>query len=93
MKHVEDNTRDFVNVDRILNAFGFAEDRKMMIYQLLSAVLHLGNIQFGCGSEAHIKESTNHAVDFASKLLKVSSGELKTVLLYNLIPDGGSEIR
>lgn len=93
MKQVGDTARNFVNVDRILNAFGFSENKKMMIYRLLSAVLHLGNIKFGGGSEAQIIESTNHSVDFASKLLKVSSDELKAVLLYNFIPDGGSEIR
>lgn len=93
IEKLEDDNRDFKNVDRILSTFGFTEDKKMLIYQLLSAVLHLGNIQFEGGVEAQIKKSTNHVVDSAANLLKVSSDELKAVLLYNLIPDAGSEIR
>lgn len=88
----QDYSQDFVNVDRILSAFGFVENKKIIIYQLLSAVLYLGNIQFA-DEPAQIIESTCYSIDFAAKLLRVSSDELKEALLYNSIPDAGSKIR
>lgn len=70
------------------------ENIKISIFQLLASILHLGNIEFEDTNddEARILEPFERNVEFASRLLKLTSDELKGALLFKSIKDNKSEI-
>lgn len=85
---------EFARVDQVFNALGFTEENKITIFKLLASILHLGNVEFGNGNDdrAQIMESSEKHIDFAAKLLDLSSHELKKALLERSMKDGQSEI-
>lgn len=90
----ENCLKNFAEVDRIFNTFGLTGNIKFAIFELLASILHLGNIEFGNDSngQAEILESFEKNIEFASKLMKVPSDNLRTVLLFKSMKDRESEI-
>lgn len=63
------------------------------IYKMMSAILHLGNIDFeGTDSGVQIGVSTKHHVTIGSKLLNTSSDDLERAILCRSIEVAGSVI-
>lgn len=92
----QNDTRDFAKVDQIFGSLQFAEDKKITIYKILAAILHLGNIEFGNNGpddEIHIIEATEHHIRIAADLLNVPANELENALLYHIMHVHGSQIK
>lgn len=87
-------SNNFSRVDQIFNTLGLPENIKISIFQLLASILHLGNIEFKDTNDdqAQILEPFERNVEFASKLLNLTSEELKAALLFKWIKDNKSEI-
>lgn len=90
----ENCLENFTRVNQIFDAIGFNEDTKTTIFKLLASTLHLSDIQFGDGSDstAQILKPFEKNIEIASKLMKISAGDLKTALLFKTIKDNKSDI-
>lgn len=91
----QNNAPDFARVDRIFGSLRFAEDKKITIYKILAAILHLCNIEFGNNGpddEIHIIEATEHHIRIAADLLSIPADELENVLLCHTMQVHGSQI-
>lgn len=87
-------SENFIKIDNILSGLGVTEEEKIVFYELLAAILHLGNVRFeGTESGTQVFESTEKHVVIASKLMKISPEELKEVILFRSIEVLGSSIR
>lgn len=75
--------QNFAKVDGVFDTLRLTEDNKITIFQLLASILHLGNVVFEDENEnkARIMKSSEKHIDFAAKLLSLSSEELKNALL------------
>lgn len=96
IKHRNDqgDVLSFEQVDRTFDSLKFSESKKKTIYQLLAAILHLGEIKYkdGPDMQAQIVESSEQHILIAARLLNLSSDELKEALLFKVLSVGGTKI-
>lgn len=85
------SNHDFNTVNNILIKLGL----KSITYTVLSAILNLGNVQFEDNKDkkAEISSHTELFLNNASKLLNVSTLELKSSLLERIICVSNTNIR
>lgn len=87
-------SENFIRVDNILSGLGITENEKSVIYEIIAAILHLGNIRFeATDTGTQVIESTEKHVTIASKLMNISPEELKEAILFRSIEVPGSTIR
>lgn len=92
---IENMSTKFRIIDTMLDALRNLENKKMVIYELLAAVIHLNTIEFEdqeYSNAAQIKESSMKHIVYAAELLKVSTDDLKNVLLNRSLEVSGSAI-
>lgn len=83
----------FDRTDQILISLGMTEMERFTTYKMMSAILHLGNIDFeDTDSGVHVIESTKEHVTIASTLLNISSDDLEKSILCRSIQVPGSII-
>lgn len=89
-----------------LKNVGLNEDDSKIIFQIVAAVLHLGNIEFeqrgemkdsthddGSSENARVKEDSMSSLILACKLLGLNHEEVKEAILTKLISVGGKTIK
>lgn len=82
---IVNDLNDFQAMDKALSHFGVDEEGRARIYQIVAAILHLGNIEFeespddtrgGC----RVRETSREALNNASSLLGVDVDQLQQCL-------------
>lgn len=76
---------NFTNVDQMLVNLGVSENDRNIVYKTLSAILHLGNIEFKSTDTSEITDSTKKHVNIAANLLKILPEELEKAILFRTI--------
>ncbi|PIK54644.1 putative myosin XV [Apostichopus japonicus] len=96
---LRDDAEEFQRLDRSLDVINFKPAEKKTIFSILAAVLHLGNVEFrmeGDGNRSVSVEKleiANHQqVDWAARLLDLSSGDLEKALIYKVTETAGERI-
>ncbi|KXJ14045.1 Unconventional myosin-VI [Exaiptasia diaphana] len=92
-----DDVKDFNRMDQSMDNVGFSKEEKDNIYHVVSAVLHLGNIDFeekddakgGCAVAGKSMDDLNTT----AALLHVSSEELQMSLTTRMMSAGGADMR
>lgn len=73
---------DFLAIDDTLRSFGTSCDTNLKIYELLAAILHLGNIGFEDSDDTcGILASTEIHLKIGANLLGIEASELKDAFL------------
>ncbi|CAG2167007.1 unnamed protein product, partial [Oppiella nova] len=79
-----DEAYEFARLQQSMEMVGFSPEKQHRCFRVLSAVLHLGNVQFAKKSTYHSDEtvliSNRHELDVISKLLLVKEETLLTAL-------------
>lgn len=84
---------EFNRADQILASLGLTEVKRFTIYKIMSAILHLGNIDFEeTDFGVQVNVSTKDHIVIASQLLNVSSDDLERAILFRSIEVPGSVI-
>ena len=78
-----DDQKEWDEMIEAMNKMGFSEDDQENVFRLVSAVLHLGNIDFQPSQKANLRtdtcEVTNpQCLDICADLLQVAAGDLLT---------------
>lgn len=83
----------FKRVDQILTRLEITTSEKIIIYNFIAAILHLGNIDF-CDTDfgSKVTEMTKIHVAIAARLLELSSDDLEKALLFRTIEVPGLNI-
>lgn len=86
------NTINFEEVDQTLITLGISERKKIDIYQKLSAILHLTNIEFTNSNDegAEITDLTKKNLNIAANKLNVEIEELERAILFRQIEIQGT---
>lgn len=82
----------FTDVDITFDCLGFSEEKKILIYRIISAIIHLGNIEFEGTDEVKISETSKIHIDIAAELTDMSSDEIVNALLFRSIDILSSKI-
>lgn len=82
-------------LDESLSLFGLAELQRMRIYEIVGAILHLGNIEFKeeQNGRLDILDDGKNYLEKAANLLSIDVNLLRTILLERNVPCGTSHIR
>lgn len=74
----------FNAVDSALSQLGFTEQMKFVVYKLLAAILHLGNIELeeDCNDIGRLKDSSTIWFESCAELLQVDAKTLKQALFH-----------
>lgn len=87
---------NFNLMDENMNLLGFSKNHKQAIYMILSAILNLGNIEFGVQSDdnsSYIEKDKRIFLNNAAMLLKVDVLELESVLISHTRETGKLQIK
>ncbi|DAZ92418.1 TPA: hypothetical protein N0F65_000202 [Lagenidium giganteum] len=89
-----DDKKAFETTRHCLATIGITEERQERVFDLLAAVLHLGNVQFATENESCVPvgEASTKAMELVAKLLRVSREALQTALLTRQLHVGGKVI-
>lgn len=83
----------FLEADITLDCLGLSEEQKHVIYQLLAAIIHIGNIEYSDDDEqAKILERSKPHIDYAASLLNISTVELMDAIFFRTIEINGEKI-
>ncbi|ETL89032.1 hypothetical protein L917_11962 [Phytophthora nicotianae] len=92
--HSCDDAKEFATTKRCLETIGITEDRQEMVFELLAAVLHLGNLQFAMENDTCVTvgDISANGMKLVANLLKVSEDALSKALLTRQLYVGGKVI-
>ena len=83
----------FHETQNALKSMKFNEDEIHFVYNILSGILHLGNIEYEDGNErCHVMDSTSIYVNSASSLFEIVDDNLSNVLKQRVRIVGGQPI-
>ncbi|XP_039952854.1 unconventional myosin ID [Bactrocera tryoni] len=80
---------DYKSTNNAFKILGFSTEELQTIWQILAAILHLGNIEFQSIEDDLVISNKSH-LQFASKLLQVTENELSNSLTTRIIAAGGN---
>lgn len=86
---------DFESVDNAMVQLGVRDEERVKIYEILAAILHLGNVSFeenNCLEGCKIASNTKNHLIHATKLLRIQQGTLEKYLLKRKIQVGSDPI-
>eukprot|EP00959_Pyramimonas_sp_CCMP1952_P333309 6979144-Pyramimonas_sp.AAC.1 len=86
-----DDQKDFLDLKKALSTVGIGEGLQHELFQVLAAVLWLGNIQFSPGEGTQVAPGSP-AAEFAAKLLGTSRSTLEKALTTRTIATGKEKI-
>lgn len=88
------DAKEFDTTKHCMTTIGIDEKRQENVFDLLAAVLHLGNMQFGSENDVCIAvgEETNKGLELVAGLLQVSEDALRRALLTRQLYVGGKVI-
>lgn len=75
---------DIKTIDKSLAIIGLTQKERLQIYEVLAAILHMGNVTFKKNPITDVLEISNeteHHFEYASQLLHVEPKTLKKTLL------------
>jgi myosin-1 len=85
---------DYKNVHSALKLLGFHENETKTAWDVVAAILHLGNVKLSAeGEGAKIVSSTRASADSVAKLLQVSSSDLSKAICERAIAAGGNVVQ
>lgn len=77
-------------INRQLSVFGFSTEQQYRIYEVLAAILHIGNLCFEVTPSGAYRIIQQIDVISISRLLKINADDLCRALLFRDIPDRGT---
>ena len=90
----------FAGTKDCLKGIGLNADDQKVIFQVVAAVLHIGNVQFECAGgddtnsdDAMVAEESNHHLITACQLLGLDESDVKEAILTKLLSIGGKTIK
>lgn len=94
---VSNSSLDFDGLNINLESFGITEGKKLIIYSILSAILNLGNIEFGTSKldddSCFILEESRVFLNNVAALLNIDKRTLEDALVIKIYQIAGSQIR
>lgn len=76
-----DDYNSFQNIDQAMSALGFVETEKLKFYEMIAAILHLGNVNFeNDGEGCRVTDTSQKSLEFAATLLHFDILELRKSL-------------
>ncbi|KAG6596139.1 myosin-like protein [Phytophthora cinnamomi] len=92
--HSCDDAKEFATTRRCMETIGITEDRQEMVFELLAAVLQLGNLQFAMENDTCVTvgDASANGLKLVASLLKVSEDALSKALLTRQLYVGGKVI-
>eukprot|EP01083_Nonionella_stella_P205696 748807_1 len=93
IKGVNDSAEFLVTVSD-MKLLGFSEQERGCVFQLLAAILHLGNLEFGCEevgdvddtkNNSHIMKDSNDSLTHIQKLSGIDSESLERALCHRAV--------
>eukprot|EP00644_Phytophthora_capsici_P015319 jgi/Phyca11/547267/estExt2_Genewise1Plus.C_PHYCAscaffold_240174 len=92
--HSCDDAKEFATTKRCMETIGITEDRQEMVFELLAAVLQLGNLQFAMENDTCVTvgDDSANGMKLVASLLKVSEDALSKALLTRQLYVGGKVI-
>ncbi|CAH0479124.1 unnamed protein product [Peronospora belbahrii] len=92
--HSCDDAKEFVITKRCMETIGIMEDRQEMVFELLAAVLQIGNLHFAMENDmcVSVEDDSVHGMKLVASLLKVSEDALSKALLTRQLYVGGKVI-
>ena len=86
--------QDFGAVDKSLIDVGLTNEERCVIYRILAAILHLGNVKFeenaskeGC----RVADETANHLSYAARLLRIEEKKIETSLLTRKMQVSGTD--
>ncbi|KAE8889740.1 Myosin-I heavy chain [Phytophthora fragariae] len=92
--HSCNDAKEFATTRRCMETIGITEDRQEMVFELLAAVLQLGNLHFAMENDTCVAvgDDTASGMKLVAALLKVSDNALSKALLTRQLYVGGKVI-
>ncbi|RLN76933.1 hypothetical protein BBJ28_00015394, partial [Nothophytophthora sp. Chile5] len=92
--HSCDDAKEFATTKHCMTTIGITEERQGLVFELLAAVLHLGNLQFGMENDTCVAvgDDSANGIKLVASLLKVSEDALMQALLTRQLYVGGKVI-
>ncbi|OWZ22450.1 Myosin [Phytophthora megakarya] len=92
--HSCDDSKEFATTKRCMETIGITEDRQEMVFELLAAVLQLGNLHFAMENDTCVivGDDSVNGMKLVASLLKVSEDALSKALLTRQLYVGGKVI-
>lgn len=88
-----DDFNGFQNFDNAMTALGLLETEKIKFYEVIAAILHLGNIEFDTYADGcKIADTSRKSLVLAATLLHVDNLELEEVLTKKILFVGNASI-
>ncbi|TMW67661.1 hypothetical protein Poli38472_011281 [Pythium oligandrum] len=89
-----DDAEEFATTKHCMSTIGINEERQERVFDLLAAVLNLGNLQFGMENETCITvgDNADQMLELIAGFLRVSTEALKSALLTRHLYVGGKVI-
>nr|AAC47535.1 unconventional myosin IB [Entamoeba histolytica] len=83
-----DDKKDYADCVKAMNTIGISADEQYWIFQLVAAILHLGNVYFTENSSGYAEITDKSALETAAYLLEVDPGQLEHVMLVRKLTTG-----
>lgn len=80
------------NISNKLTLLGFSTEQQHRIYQIVAAILHLGNINFAESFDDSIRNELDESINIIAELLGINSKDLTQSLFHRCITNGYNSI-
>lgn len=90
---LRDDAEEFSRLDKALDVLNFKQTEKNTIFSILAAILHLGNVEFKLQGEGDkLAVANKQQLEWAAKLLQLTSSELDRALVYKVTETAAEKI-